>query len=149
MHTTGPSELNLQIRHQCAEGYARYDQGAFKDALRLFYQAWLLLPKPQTDYEAAGWVLTAIGDTYFRMSQYEQGREALESALYCPRADESPFVHLRLGQCLWELLHPESAQSHLLQAYAIGQVEIFAAEDQKYYVAIADCLDRQEPQESE
>jgi tetratricopeptide (TPR) repeat protein len=143
MHSTGSPELIIQIRHLCAEGYALYDSGAFKDALRLFYQAWLLLPKPQTDYEAAGWVLTAIGDTYFRMNQYEQGREALESALYCPETDQSSFVHLRLGQCHWELLHDELARHSLLRAYDMGQTEIFAAEDPKYYLAIADYLNRQ------
>jgi tetratricopeptide (TPR) repeat protein len=129
-----------QIRQQCADGYALYDAGAFNDALRLFYQAWLLLPKPQIDYEAAGWVLTAIGDTYFRLAQYDQGREALTSALHCPNTGKSSFVHLRLGQCLWELGQADKAQQSLLQAYQVGEVKLFDAEDEKYFQAIASLL---------
>jgi len=35
----------------------------FKSALRLFYQAWLKVPKLQMQWDEAGWMLTAIGDT--------------------------------------------------------------------------------------
>lgn len=135
--------LTLQIRQQCALAYACYDLGEFRDALRLFYQAWLLLPKPQTDYEAAGWVLTAIGDTYFRLAQYEQGQEALASALHCPNTSTSAFVHLRLGQCRWEVNQTDTAIEALLQAYKIAQMNIFAGEDEKYYLAIAAKLTQQ------
>jgi tetratricopeptide (TPR) repeat protein len=143
MPNSQSSGLIHQIRQQCADGYALYDAGAFKDALRLFYQAWLLLPKPQTDHEAAGWVLTAIGDTYFRLQQYEQGREALASALHCPNTDNSAFVHLRLGQCLWELEQTDAAKNSLLQAYKIAQMNVFSTEDNKYYLAIAAILPQQ------
>lgn len=140
MSNSPAPELILQIRQQCADGYALYDAEAYKDALRLFYQAWLLLPKPQTDYDAAGWILTAIGDTYFRLGQYEQGREALSSALHCPGADKSAFIHLRLGQCLWELGQMEQAQAALLQAHTTAPADLFDTEDEKYACAIATAV---------
>lgn len=140
MQNNPGSGLIDQIRQQCADGYALYDTGAFKDALRLFYQAWLLLPKPQTDFDAAGWILTAIGDTYFRLGQFEQGREALSSALHCPGADRSAFIHLRLGQCLWELGQPDKALASLLQAYTTAPMGLFDTEDEKYSRAVAAAL---------
>lgn len=143
MPNRSASQFIHQIRMQCADGYALYDAGAYKDALRLFYQAWLLLPKPQTDHEAAGWVLTAIGDTYFRLGQYRQGREALISAFHCPNTVHSAFAHLRLGQCLWELDQQDQAQAALLEAYKIAQMDIFAAEDSKYHAVIAAILTQQ------
>lgn len=143
MSTQSAAQLVHQVRMQCADAYALYDAGAYKEALRLFYQAWLLLPKPQTNYEAAGWVLTAIGDTYFRLEQYQQGKEALTSALYCPNTRNSAFAHLRLGQCLWELDQQDQARAALMQAYDIARMNIFATEDNKYYLAISELLTRQ------
>lgn len=142
MPFTDPA-LTRKIRQYCAAGYTHYDAGDYKAALRLFYQAWLLLPKPQTEWVEAGWVLTAIGDSYFRSGQYQQGREALQSALCCPQMEQAPFIHLRLGQCFWELGLYDSARSALLRAYNIARMDIFSAEDRKYYFAIAGLLSRQ------
>ena len=124
-----------QIKRLCAEGYTLYDAGDFKQALRRFYQAWMLLPKPQTDHEAGGWVLTAIGDAYFRSQQYEQGKEALGSALHCEGMIDNPFIHLRLGQCLLELGHKGKASTHLHLAYERGGRKMFQKEAPKYLMA--------------
>lgn len=134
------------IRQLCAKGYEHYDTGDYKTALRSFYQAWLHIPKPQTDWEAAGWVLTAIGDSYFRAAQYQQGSEALESALCCPEMTNSPFIHLRLGQCQWELQLFDQAQKSLLRAHELAQLDIFSTEDRKYYLAIAELISLHSPQ---
>lgn len=127
--------LIRKIKALCAEGYRLYDQQAYKDALRLFYKAWTLFPKPQTDNPEAGWVLTAIGDSYFRSGQWEQGRESLASALRCPHMAGNPFIHLRLGQCLYELDKREVAIEHLELAYLNGGSKLFQNEAPKYLVA--------------
>ena len=124
-----------QIKALCAEGYRLYDEGNYKDALRLFYKAWTDLPKPQTDHEEAGWVLTAIGDCYFRTSQWAQGRESLNSALHCPGMKGNPFIHLRLGQCLYELDKPNDAIKHLEIAYLNGGSKLFQNEAPKFLMA--------------
>jgi len=124
-----------KIKTLCAEGYHLYDQGAFKDALRLFYKAWTLVPKPQTDNVEAGWVLTAIGDCYFRSEQWDQGRESLASALRCPDMMGNPFIHLRLGQCLYESGKKEVAIEHLELAYMNGGSKLFQNEAPKYLIA--------------
>jgi tetratricopeptide (TPR) repeat protein len=133
------SELDSGIRREiqalCAEGYALYDAADYRHALRKFYQAWTLLPKPQTDYSEGGWVLTAIGDSYFRSALYEQGKEALVSALHCEGMIDNPFIHLRLGQCLLELGVKGSACTHLGLAYERGGRKLFQQEAPKYLVA--------------
>ena len=126
--------LIRKIRHICSEGYGLYDKGHYKEALREFYKAWTLIPKPQTDNEEAGWVLTAIGDCYFRNEQWEQGRESLNSALHCPHMKGNPFIHLRLGQCLYELNDKEAACDHLQQAYLNGGRKLFQNEAPKYLI---------------
>ncbi len=132
--------LTQQVRQLCADGYRLYDSGDYRLALRAFYQAWLLIPKPQTDYTEAGWVLTAIGDTYFRLGQYETGSESLQSALCCPEADKSAFLQLRLGQCLWQLARQPEARKFLFHAYKMAGDSILDSEEPCYRQAIADLL---------
>jgi len=127
--------LIRKIKALCAEGYRLYDEKNYKEALRFFYKAWTLIPKPQTDNAEAGWVLTAIGDCYFRTGQWEQGRESLASALRCPHMLGNPFIHLRLGQCLHELGKPEVATEHLELAYLNGGSKLFQNEAPKYLMA--------------
>ena len=128
-------ELHQRVRALCAEGYALYDGGDYKAALRTFYQAWMLLPKPQTDFIESGWVLTAIGDSYYRSGQFEQGKEALASALHCEGMIDNPFIHLRLGQCLLELGIKGTACTHLGLAYERGGRKLFEKEAPKYLMA--------------
>jgi tetratricopeptide (TPR) repeat protein len=127
--------LIKKVKALCAEGYRHYDNKEYKEALRFFYKAWTALPKPQANYEQGGWVLTAIGDCYFRSGQWEQGRESLSSALHCPNMKGNPFIHLRLGQCLFELGKRDVACEHLEQAYMNSGSKLFQSELPKYLMA--------------
>lgn len=138
--TVKTDNLSRPVRRLCADGYRLYDNGEYRLALRSFYQAWLLIPKPQTHYTEAGWVLTAIGDSYFRLEQYQPGAESLQSALCCPGADQSPFTQLRLGQCLWQLGRYAEARKYLYRAYQSQGESLFQAEPQQYRRAIKDLL---------
>lgn len=129
-------ELNQQLRELCAQAYEHYDGGNYRAALRLFYRAWTLIPKPQAEYEQSGWVLSAIGDAYFKAGQFEQGREALISALHCEQMSANPFVHLRLGQCLYGLAETEAAATHLQVAWQRGGNRLFAHEP-PHFLALA------------
>ena len=130
------SAIAEQARDLCQQGYAFYDQGDFKTALRRFYMAWTLLPKPQTQWQEAGWVLTALGDAYFAKGEYENGREALMSALHCPKTQGNPFIHLRLGQCLFELGELEEARRELKRTVEHKGEGLFDKEDPKYYAVL-------------
>ncbi len=127
-----PQEIEEKIRQYYGLGYEHYDHYRFKEALRNFYRAWILVPKPQTRYEMAGWILTALGDCYFRMRNYQSGREALRSAIHCPNSLRNPFVHLRLGQCFYELNQRQHAYREFKLAIELGGLDIFAHETVKY-----------------
>ncbi len=124
------------IKNLCYEGYQSYDRGDYSSALRTFYQAWILLPRPQRDFAESGWVLTAIGDTYFRAGQFEQAIEALNSALACPRAEKSPFIHVRLGQSHYELGDKQRAKEMLEKAVNLGGNNALREEDYKYKIIL-------------
>jgi tetratricopeptide (TPR) repeat protein len=117
----------------CQLGYKQFDQGEFKTALRHFYSAWTLLPKPQSQWEQAGWILTALGDAYFAKGEYDNASEALRSALHCPKALGNPIIHLRLGQCLYELNDSSSALQQFELVCSHGGEDLFQQELPKYY----------------
>ena len=124
--------LSKQVREICQQGYQLFDQGDLSGAIRLFYSAWTRLPKPQTQWQEAGWVLTALGDGYFAKGDYESGRHALLSALHCPRAEGNPFIHLRLGQCYFELGDREAARQQFDRVRDNGGAELFDREPSQY-----------------
>lgn len=130
------AKTQANIKQLCYEGYQSYDRGEYSSALRTFYQAWILLPRPQTHYSEAGWVLAAIGDTYFKAGQYKQSIEALTSALACPRAEKSPFILLRMGQSFYESGDRTAAKKYLTKAVKLGGNDVLRNEDYKYKIAL-------------
>lgn len=129
-----------KIKKLCAAGYSLYDLGDFKAALRIFYQAWVLLPKPQIDFEQSGWVLTSIGDTYFRLGQYQQSLEAISSALHCVNHGDNPFLLLRQGQCLLNQDQLPAARKLLFKAYQNAGAALFEKEPAIYLSSIEDLI---------
>jgi tetratricopeptide (TPR) repeat protein len=137
--------LQASIRQHVEDLYHRghryCSQHQYPEALRSFYQAWVRLPKPQTDFEAAGKILTAIGSTYFKMKKYTQALEALRSSLHCPSAgNDNSLSYMRLGQCLLEIGQINQARIYLLKAHNSQGDTLFSTEDPKYRLAIDDLI---------
>ena len=132
--------LSKKITDLCAAGYTHYDQMDFEKALRTFYQAWVALPKPQTQYTEAGWVLTALCDTYFRLSRLPQALEAANSALFCPKAEQNSFVLFRKGQILLDQGEVAKARVILHKVHSHGGAKLFEQENTKYIAAIDDLI---------
>ena len=130
------AELNDHIYEQitalCEQGDELADAERYAEAIERFWQAWDLLPEPQTEWEAATWILAAVGDTEFLRGSHEAARDALSYAMHCPDAIGNPFLHLRLGQAQFELGNFERAADELIRAYALGEEEMWAGEDPKY-----------------
>jgi hypothetical protein len=77
-------------------------------------------------------VLAAIGDTAYLDGDYVNARSALEYGMTYPRAIGNPFMHLRLGQILYEVIELERAADELMRAYMGAGSKIFGAENSKY-----------------
>jgi hypothetical protein len=93
--------------------------------------AYDVLPEPKIKWEAATWILAAIGDANFLGGDFVAGRDNLASAMHCPGAIGNPFLHLRLGQCQFELGLLDRAADELMRAYMGGGADVFD-EDLKY-----------------
>lgn len=125
-------EAHERIQDLCKQGDVLADADQYPAALQLYWAAWDLLPEPQTDWEAAIWILAAIGDANFLGGDYAAGRDNLSLAMHCPDAVGNPFLHLRLGQCQFELGDLDRAADELTRAYMGAGAEIFERED-KYF----------------
>jgi len=131
MHELDAS-IYARIRDLCERGDRLADDGHLTEALEAFWSAWDLLPEPRTAWEAATWVLAAIGDVNFQQGNFEAGRDNLATAMHCPDAIGNPFLHLRLGQCQFELGNTDRAADELARARLLGGAELFEDEDPKY-----------------
>lgn len=125
--------LFSQVRQLCGEGDELALLEQYGKALSKYWEAWDLLPEPQTEWLAATWILAAIADANYRSGNYQAGRDHLLLAMHCPNAIENPFLHLRLGQCQYELGNLNCAIDELARAYMGAGKEIFEDEEEKYF----------------
>ena len=130
-------DLQARLKDLSDEGDELAEDGDYEAALARYWQAFELLPEPKTDWEAGTWLLTAIGDAHFLRGSFERGRDGLAAAMRFPDAIGNPFLHLRLGQCLFELGDRDRAADELMRAYMGDGAEIFAEEDPKYLQFLA------------
>ena len=126
-----PTDVYDRIQALCKSGDALADEVQYAAALQQYWAAWDLLPEPQTDWEAATWILAAIGDANFLGGDYVAGRDNLSLAMRCPDAIGNPFLHLRLGQCQYELGNLDRAADELARAFMGAGSDIFEG-DEKY-----------------
>lgn len=126
-------EMHEEVKRLCSEGNKQATSKHWAAALALYWQAFDLLPEPKTQWSAGTWVLAAIGDTNFLAGDFEAGRDNLSSAMHYPNAIGNPFLHLRLGQCQFELGALERAADELSRAYMGAGAEIFSTDEPKYF----------------
>lgn len=136
-----PDKLHRKIKKLCAKGDKLADRRRYAKALDQYWEAWDLLPDPKTDWDASTWILAAVGDSNFLAGDYEAGRDNLSKAMQCPEAIGNPFIHLRLGQCQYELGNLERAADELARAFIPGGKGIFEEDDPKYLSFIKSKLD--------
>jgi tetratricopeptide (TPR) repeat protein len=131
---------NAQTHRICEAAELLYDSQQYDAALRLFYEAWLTLSKPQMQQASSEIILFFIGDTYYQLAKYEPSIEALRSALACQQTDRRPQVLLRLGQALFDCDEVPQATLYLHKAYCLGGQILFKAEANKYLDCIKELI---------
>lgn len=132
-----PDSVHDEIERLCAIGDDHAERQAYPDALASYWGAWDLLPEPKTEWEAATWILVAIGDANYLGGDYVAGRDNLSNAMRCPGAIGNPFIHFRLGQCQFETGNHDRAADELMRAYMGAGREIFDQHDPKYFCFLA------------
>lgn len=125
-------QLYAQIETLCQQGDEYADNGQFNEALKQYKAAWKLLPDPKEQWEAATWILVAMGDVNFLNGKFPQAVKDLTAALASINAVDNPFVYLRLGQSRFEMGEQSAALEALQTAYELGDEDLWDGEDAKY-----------------
>lgn len=127
------AEDEAHVERLSEEGNLLVDIDDYKGALGKFTAALNVLPSPKQQWEAALWLYASVGDMHLFLEDYQQAADNYYNALNCPDGQESGFVHLRLGEALFELKNDKVAVDHLLRAYMLEGKEIFEEEEEKYF----------------
>jgi len=127
-----PSDVHEKIRLLSAEGDALAREKNYDGAIRKYQEAWALLPEPKHQWEAARWLLAAIGDAHLFSGRFDKSLEAFTSAIVDAGGLGNPFLHLRRGESLFELGRTKEAADELMRAYMGAGPKIFESEDPKY-----------------
>lgn len=136
-----PSSIAEQIDSLSKEGNALANSRHFKEAYSKYQEAYQLIPKPQLDYSAATWLLASMGDVCFLGNQIQVAHELLSHAVMSVGGLGNPFIHLRLGQCAFELGNLDSAANELCRAYMGAGKDIFEEDDEKYFAFLRTRID--------
>lgn len=129
-----------QITFLSEKGNEYADEEKFQEALVRFSEALDLIPSPKTDWEASLWLYASIGDMYFSLDEYQKASDSFFDALNCPDGQINAFIHLRLGESLYEIGVKDKAKEHLLRAYMLEGKELFSEEEPKYFQLIEDII---------
>jgi hypothetical protein len=128
-----PDEIHHQIQDICRKGDALAGRGEFREARKTYWTAFDLVPEPREDWNATTWILAAIGDSFFLERDFKHGVDAFSDAVRCAGGLGNVFIHLRMGECYFELGDEKRAADNLTRAYMGGGREVFAKEDPKYF----------------
>jgi len=127
-----PPSIYEVIKEHCAAGDELAESSRFEDAVAEYQKAWELIPEPRTAWNASTWVLGAVADACFLGGYKTSAREALEYAMACPGGIGNPFLHMRLGQVLFDAGDLDSSADELIRAYMVAGSDIFRNEDERY-----------------
>jgi len=136
-----PPDLYAQIQQLSSEGDALAQAGKFEEAISIYNRAWMLVPEPKQRWTVSTWLMAAIGDAAFLGGFGGSALDAFSFAMHCPDGIGNPFLHLRLGQVLFDRDQPDAAANELARAFMGAGSEIFTEEDPKYLAFLATRMD--------
>jgi tetratricopeptide (TPR) repeat protein len=125
-------EIFKKITDLSEEGETLFEDQNFNSALKKYNEALDLIPLPKSNWEASTWLYGAIADVQFSLGEFNNSCSSLFDALNCPDGMGNAFLHLRLGQCMFELKEFDKAEDNLMRAYMLEGIEFFEEDDSKY-----------------
>jgi hypothetical protein len=127
------------IRAKVSVGQRYLEATDNQNAFDAFLAGFELVPAPFENWNAAGWLLVAMGECAMRGGDHARAFQALRDAMHCPGTIGNPWVHLRLGQVRLELAD-ERAADDLSRAYKGGGRSLFDGLDPKYLALVEKTL---------
>jgi tetratricopeptide (TPR) repeat protein len=125
-------EVSDKVEALIEKGDELLETEKFTEAYDCYVEALEMLPEPVHENEEATWLFVSLGDSYFYPGDFGKARDAFREAARCPEGLGNPYIHLRLGQCAFELKHLDRAADEFIRAYEEEGEQIFEDEDPKY-----------------
>lgn len=135
-----PNEVQQQIEDLYSDGLVLAESGQNPEAWQKYVAALNLIPEPEYEWEITTKILVAMGDLRFRKPDFGGALQVFQDAVRCPGGLGDVFIHLRLGQCYFELGDEQGAADNLTRAYMGGGREAFEQEDPKYLALLERIL---------
>jgi tetratricopeptide (TPR) repeat protein len=135
-----PDSIYSDVTRLSEEGSRLMEAGRPAEARSHWLGALELTPEPSDQWEAATWLLTSIGDTFFEEASFAEALPFLQRAVRCPGGLGNAYIHLRLGEVQFELGNMQRARDELARAFMGGGDELFSADDPKYSRFIREIL---------
>jgi hypothetical protein len=140
-HTrTLPPKVYASVKSKVDDGEGQFGANDFRGAFATFNEALNLLPEPRQQWNAAGWLLVAMGECAVRLGSWKAAVGPFQNAMICPGTLGNPWAHLRLGQVRLELGEDQRAADELARAYMGGGREVFQGQDPKYFALVERVL---------
>ncbi|MCE2597410.1 hypothetical protein K6Y31_21815 [Motilimonas cestriensis] len=113
--------IHKKIAVLSKEGNELSSDHHYSEARAKYIEAIKLLPDHFSNWEAATWLLVAIGDTHFFSDNFEKMMKSFTNAVQCPAGLGNAYIHLRLGQAYFELNELDKSADELTRAYMGGE----------------------------
>jgi tetratricopeptide (TPR) repeat protein len=135
-----PATVFATVKAKASEGERLFNSTEYAHAFKAFHAALDELPEPRQQWNAAGWLLVAMGECSYQMQKWKSALAPFQDAIICPGCLGNPWLHLRLGQVRLELGEERRAADELARAYMGGGREVFEGEDPKYFALVESVL---------
>lgn len=112
-----PPEKFAEIEEAGELGGLWMREKKFAKAQARFLAALRLLPEPLGRWNAAGWLLLALGHAAVAQSAWPLARQVLSDAMWSPGVFGNPWAHRLKGQVHFALGEEARAADDLLRAY--------------------------------
>lgn len=132
--------VHQRIMKICEIGDRYVEEGDLSEAIARYREAWSLIPEDWTEWEASTWILSSVGEVYFRKREFDEALDRYSRATLCPNGLGNPYIHLRLGQLHLELGQLKQAGDELTRAYMGAGEEIFQDEDPKFLAFLRNII---------
>lgn len=128
-----PPDVLRQIEELCNEGSILAESGEHPEAWQKYVTALNLVPEPEFAWPVTTRILSSMGELRFRKPDFPGALQVFLDAVRCPEGLGDVLIHLRIGQCYYELGDEARAADNLTRAYMGGGREAFKGEDPKYF----------------
>jgi len=137
-----PSALYLTVCRVCEAAECHVNSSQLELAVERLYETLDLLPIPREDWEAFTWICGTIADVFFMRHDFSKCDDWIRKIMIseAPGWNSNAFLHLRRGQCAFELGDVSKARQWLIGAYMLEGDAIFEGEDSKYQDTILDLI---------